>query len=202
MAPRLLLQHRNRAARAQEHAGQVDIDAAAPVGRRDILDRRRRPGDAGIVDQHINPPNPAFTSSNNRSTAASSDTSATVVPTPGSLAAGRQRRFVHIADMNPGAGFGQRPRDGETDARSAGRYEHPLPIGIEISHVVPPLFSKRVLFCLLIINQISRWKARLLRGYIATEHRKEDGTAMALTNKSLPLRPVPRETVQDHVYRQ
>ena len=34
------------------------------------------------------------------------------------------------------------------------------------------------------------------------EHRKEDGTAMALTSKSLPLRPVPRETVQDHVYRQ
>lgn len=25
---------------------------------------------------------------------------------------------------------------------------------------------------------------------------------MALTNRSLPLRPVPRETVQDHVYRQ
>src|SRR5690242_21104538 len=49
------------------------------------------------------------------------------------------------------------------------------------------------------------WKARFLRGYIAVEHRKtaweKDGTAMALTNRSLPLRPVPRETVQDHVYR-
>jgi DNA-binding GntR family transcriptional regulator len=41
-----------------------------------------------------------------------------------------------------------------------------------------------------------------LKAYTALKHRQEDGTAMALINRSLPLRPVPRETVQDHVYRQ
>ena len=99
--------------------------------------------------------------------------------------------------MNPGAGPGQRPRNGEADPRSAGRYEHPLPIGIEISHVVPsPLFTQNCTVLSFDHKSNITLEGKALRGYIAIEHRKEDGTAMALTN-SRPGRP--QETVQDHV---
>ena len=43
------------ARRAQELAGQVDIDAPAPVGRTDLLYPASRAGNASIVHQHIQP---------------------------------------------------------------------------------------------------------------------------------------------------
>ena len=139
-----LLHHRDRAAGAQEHAGQVDIDAAAPIRRRDILDRRRRPGDAGVVDQYVKP---AEDQPERRRTAGPPRRRPTRrrpwCPRRNRFAAGRQRAFVHVADMNPGAGAGQRPRDGETDAGRAGRHSTRCPVGIEISHVVPsPRYSQ------------------------------------------------------------
>ena len=47
------LEHRHRAPRAEELAGQADVDAAAPVGGVDLLDAAGRPGNPGIVDQRV-----------------------------------------------------------------------------------------------------------------------------------------------------
>ena len=44
---------RHRLARAIEHPVQVDGDAAVPIFRPDVLDLRGRPGDAGIVHEHV-----------------------------------------------------------------------------------------------------------------------------------------------------
>src|SRR6266849_2759233 len=49
------LDQRHRLARAVEHAVQVDRDAALPVLGADVLDLRRRSGDAGVVHQHVEP---------------------------------------------------------------------------------------------------------------------------------------------------
>src|SRR6185437_5054561 len=38
---------------AQELAGETNIERAAPIGGRDLLNAARRPGDACIVDQRI-----------------------------------------------------------------------------------------------------------------------------------------------------
>ncbi len=44
---------RNSQSRAQELAGQIDGQRAFPVGKRDVFTARGRPGDAGVVDQHV-----------------------------------------------------------------------------------------------------------------------------------------------------
>ncbi len=50
-----LAQHRHGETQAIELPVQIDVDGAAPVLRIDRLDPRRRPGDAGVVDQRIEP---------------------------------------------------------------------------------------------------------------------------------------------------
>ena len=49
------LQHRHGATGAEELAGQADVDAAPPVGRVDLVDAAGRAGDAGVVDERVEP---------------------------------------------------------------------------------------------------------------------------------------------------
>ena len=53
LPPPACLDQRHRLARAIEHAVQVDRDAAVPVLGRMSSTLRGRPGDAGVVDQHV-----------------------------------------------------------------------------------------------------------------------------------------------------
>ena len=50
-----LLQMRDREPRHVEHGGEIDRDHLVPVVRRIIGDRQRHAGNAGIVDQHVEP---------------------------------------------------------------------------------------------------------------------------------------------------
>ena len=49
------LQHRHGKPGAEELPGEADVDAAPPVGRADLVDTAGRSGDAGIVDEGVEP---------------------------------------------------------------------------------------------------------------------------------------------------
>ncbi len=53
---------------------------------------------------------------------------------PVRLAGGRQGPLVHVAQVDAGAGGDHRVDDDAADTRCAGRDQHPLPIGPQLSH--------------------------------------------------------------------
>ena len=55
-----LLEHRHGAPRAVEVAVEIDVDRAPPLPRIDILHFARGTGDAGVVDQHVEPAEPSL----------------------------------------------------------------------------------------------------------------------------------------------
>ena len=139
-----LLQHRHGAPGAQELAGQVDVDAAAPVLRVDVLDRGGRAGDAGIVDQHVQAaqagPDPVEQPVHGGLVGHVGDRGPDVGQ---GLAAAGQRRLVHVADVDLGPGLDQRAGDSQPDARGAGRDQRPPSVGAEVRHVFPPQLHGR-----------------------------------------------------------
>ena len=50
-----LAQHRYGEARTVELSGEVDVDCAPPVGRRNFVNAPGGSGNAGIVDEHVEP---------------------------------------------------------------------------------------------------------------------------------------------------
>ena len=55
-----LLEHRHGAPRAVEVAVEIDVDRAPPLPRIDVLHFARGAGDAGVVDQHVEPAEPSL----------------------------------------------------------------------------------------------------------------------------------------------
>ena len=121
------LEHRHRVMRAQELPGQVDVDAAPPVGGRDLLDAAGRPGNAGIVDQRVE----AAESRRARrgtppSTSSAFETSAAACRMFRMRGAEvREQRLGHVADIDPRTMRDQHVGDGPADAGRPRRYEHP-----------------------------------------------------------------------------
>ena len=77
------LEHRHGQPRAVEHAVQVDGDAALPVLDVDVLDLAGGPGDAGVVDQHVEAAELRGHRAEQHVDLAGSATSATTVPIAG-----------------------------------------------------------------------------------------------------------------------
>ena len=134
------LEQRHGAARAQELAGEVDLEAAAPVGGVDVLDRLRSgPAMPALLTSTSSPPSRARTSSNSRSTSASSETSARVCETLGRAAAtSAERRLVHVAQMHPRTRRDQRLDDRPPDAGGTRGHQHPLALGHSDRSLAPP----------------------------------------------------------------
>ena len=117
---------------------------APPVGRVDVLDTRRRPGDAGVVDQHVE-----AAQLRDRLVEEGVDlvrlgdvaVDRAVVRALGPAAL--QRRLRDIADPDPGAVVGEGIGDGPADAGRAGGDQHSK-TGLEgeraaIGHGLPPV---------------------------------------------------------------
>ena len=135
------LEKRHGPARTEELAGEVDIDAAPPGRGIDLLDRARRAGDAGIVDQHVEAAERA------RGLVEQSVHLRFVRDVgprradPEPLATGGERGVVHVADMHARACPHQGGDDGEPDPPGAGGDDDPLAFGAQLGHGAPPLIQ-------------------------------------------------------------
>ena len=120
--------HRHRPPGAEELPGQADLEAAPPLGRRDLVDGPRRPGDAGIVDQRIE------TAEGGRGVIEQA-IDVGVIGDVGEARPGLGLRLSEVVDeglrdvanMDPGAVRDEHVRDGAADAGSAGRYHDAQP---------------------------------------------------------------------------
>ena len=122
------LQHRHGETGAEELPGEADVDAAPPVGRGDLVDAAGRPGDAGIVDQRVEPAElPSRRRRTCASTSASAETSALHrVQAAGLRFAWRDGVVRDIADATRAPVRVSVLGDGKADAGGAGGDQHAL----------------------------------------------------------------------------
>ena len=112
LPPPGLAQRRHGPAGAVEHGGQVDLQRRVELLGRHVLDPRGRPGDAGIVDQHVEPAEMRrVRASMNASRSATWPASAAHA----GMAAGGQRRLVDVGDEDPAAAEGETVGDDAAD---------------------------------------------------------------------------------------
>ena len=110
-----------------EHGGQIDRDHLVPVVGRVLLDRQRQPGDAGIVDQHVEP-----AEGGDRRRHHGLDLGALTHVAAARNEAGdllgqrRQRTLVDVADENLAAVGGEGAREFAADAGGAGGDQNAL----------------------------------------------------------------------------
>jgi hypothetical protein len=124
-APRRLEQ-RHRAARAVEHAVQVDGDRAVPIGDADVLDRRGRPGDPGVVDQHVETAEMRRGCVEHRvHLCRNGDVGNHSADVRARGAESAERIAIDVAGVQPGAGIGESLNERATDAGGARSDEHP-----------------------------------------------------------------------------
>ena len=121
--------HRNWPVRSTSRQRRQSAGSISSIG-------RGRPGDAGIVDQHVEPAQGA----------AELGEQAVDLRLVGDVGHGwrqarvrraamlGQRRLVDVAQVHPRAGRDQRLDDGAPDARGTGGHQHPLPVRPELCH--------------------------------------------------------------------
>ena len=119
-----LLDQRHCAPGAVEHAVQVDSDAAVPVCGREILDLPGRAGDAGVVDEHVQPAEcPPDVGEETIDVGDARDVGDRLRDRRQRLPGGRERGGVDVADVHARAVLDEGPRDRAADAGRACRDE-------------------------------------------------------------------------------
>src|SRR5512134_1446588 len=132
------LEQRHAFARAIEHAGEVDGDAAVPVLGCDVLDLAGGPGDARVVDQHVQAAERLLRLGEQPvHVRAAGDVGAGAADV---LVERGERLVVDVADEDARARIAERARDREPDARRARGDQHAQVLGRSV-HACLPLFS-------------------------------------------------------------
>ena len=110
-----------------EHGGEIDRDHLVPVVGRIIGDRQRHPGDAGIVDQHVEPAEACDRVRHHALDVGAARHVARPRDQSGDFFRRRLERLgVDIADEHARASRGKRAREFAADAGGAGGDQNPL----------------------------------------------------------------------------
>ena len=121
------LEMRDREPGDVEHGGEIDRDHLVPVIGGIIGDRQRHSGNAGIVDQHVEPAEPRDGVRHHALDFGAARHVAACAINPGiSLAIASERPGIDVADKNPRAGRGKRACEFSADAGSARSNQDPL----------------------------------------------------------------------------
>ncbi len=114
-----------------EHGGEVDRDDLVPDVRRHLLDRQRQPGDAGIVDQHVEPAERGHRLRHHAFDLGAHGHVAAARDQPGDFFGdGRERRLVDVADEDFRASSRKGAREFTADAGGAGGDQDALRHGL------------------------------------------------------------------------